>query len=92
MSSSNAKHKLRRYATILGIASAKQLTLKTFRASRATALALAGKPVHQILAAGEWRGAAFLRYCTEDALDAGAVLTASIIEDVNSEEEDELLP
>ena len=86
---SSSTHKLRRYATLVGIGAARQLGLKTFRASRATCLALQGKLVHHILAAGEWRSAAFLRYCSEDSLDAGAVLKASILEDADSADEDE---
>ena len=77
---SSAKQRLRRYAKLLGVQSSSELTLKTFRASRATTLALEGKPGHQRLEAGEWRSAAFLKYVSTDSLDAGAVLMKSVVE------------
>jgi hypothetical protein len=80
LSSGQAKSRLRRYASLLGVQGAPRLTLKTFRASRATALAKEGKPIHAILDAGEWKSAAFLRYASPDSLDAGALLTRSVQE------------
>ena len=56
-------------------------TFKAFRASGATALALQGEPLHQILDAGEWKSAAVLRYVSSDALDAGALLTQTVTND-----------
>ena len=77
--------KLRRYLTLLSVPGAEGATLKSFRASRATNLALAGKPVHAVLAAGEWKSAAVLAYANEDAFDRGAILTKTL-EESDSEE------
>jgi hypothetical protein len=82
---SQTKQKLRRYSRMLGVRESGTLILKTFRASRATALALQGRPMHQILEAGEWRSAAFLRYVTSDSLDAGAVLSSSVMAETDSD-------
>ena len=62
LSAAAAKMRLRRYASLCGIPGAQSATLTAFRASRATTLALQGKPLHQVLEAGEWRSAAVLRY------------------------------
>ena len=75
---SAAVQKLRRYARMLGVAGSCTLTLKTFRASRATSLALQGRPIHHILEAGEWRSAAFLKYASVDSLDRGALLQEAV--------------
>ena len=80
-SSMAAKMRLRRFASLLGLPGAQQVTLKIYRASKATALALQGKPVHQILEAGEWRSAAVLKYAAPEALDAGALLTQTVEND-----------
>jgi hypothetical protein len=81
ITNSQARHRLRRYATMLALPGADRVTLKVFRASRATALALQGKPIHHILEAGEWRSAAMLRYVSADTLDAGSLLTQSVLEE-----------
>ena len=86
---SQSTQKLRRYASMLGITGAQTMTLKTFRASRATALALQGKPVHAILAAGEWRSAAVLNYCSPDAMDAGALLQQAIMQEAEADEDED---
>ena len=65
---------LRRLLGLLGVPAADEFTLKTFRSGKATALARAGAPLGQILAAGEWRSKAFLNYVDEDAFDASQVL------------------
>ena len=81
ITNSQARHRLRRYATMLALPGADRVTLKVFRASRATALALQGKPIRHILEAGEWRSAAMLRYVSADTLDAGSLLTQSVLEE-----------
>ena len=81
ISATAAKQKLQRYAMMLGLKGAGMATLKTFRASRATNLALQGRPIHAILEAGEWRSAAMLKYVTPEALDRGAMLTTAILEE-----------
>ena len=82
---SQAVKKLRRYLTLLSVPGAESATLKSFRASRATNLALQGKTVHAVLAAGEWKSAAVLAYANEDAFDRGAILTKTL-EESDSEE------
>ena len=72
------ERRLRRNALLCGIPGSQAATLKAFRASRATSLALQGKPLHQVLEAGEWKSAAILRYVSPDALDAGALLTQTV--------------
>ena len=44
------------------------------KAGRATSLAAAGSPIGVILAAGEWKSSAFLRYCQADEISVSAVL------------------
>ena len=78
LSASQAQRKLRRYLTLLQVPGAHTATLKCFRASKATYMADQGRPIHQILAAGEWRCAAILNYANEDSLDRGAVLLQSL--------------
>jgi hypothetical protein len=53
-------------------------TLKTFRAGKATALAEAGAPLGQILAAGEWKSKAFLNYVDEDVFDSVQFLSQAM--------------
>ena len=45
------------------------LTVKGFRAGRATDMAKKGSSLGTILCAGEWRSSAFLRYIDEDVVD-----------------------
>eukprot|EP00930_Biecheleria_cincta_P003118 TRINITY_DN104055_c0_g1_i1.p1 TRINITY_DN104055_c0_g1~~TRINITY_DN104055_c0_g1_i1.p1 ORF type:complete len:613 (-),score=63.61 TRINITY_DN104055_c0_g1_i1:266-2104(-) len=60
---------VRRFLTILEFPRVEQLTLKSFRAGKATEMAKRGCSLGTILCAGEWRSAAFLRYVDEDAVD-----------------------
>ena len=60
---------IQRFLKILEFPRADQLTLKGFRAGRATEMAKRGCSLGTILCAGEWRSAAFLRYVDEDAVD-----------------------
>ena len=69
---------LRRYLILLGDPRAPVITLKSFRAGKATAMATEGEPLGQILQAGEWRSAAVFRYTNEDMVDAGYVLRATL--------------
>ena len=78
MTQTVAQRKLRRYLTLLSVPGATDATLKSFRASRATNLALQGKPLHKILQAGEWRSQALLNYASEDSLDRGQVLASTL--------------
>ena len=78
LTQAQAQHKLRRYLTMLSVPGATTATLKTFRASRATNLALQGKPLHRILQAGEWRSQALLCYANKGALDRGQILRTTL--------------
>ena len=64
--------------------SASTFTLKSFRAGKANALAAAGLPLGQILAAGEWRCSAILNYVDEDTFDSFSFLHSIC---VNSDDE-----
>ena len=63
---------LRRSLAILQTEGAAQFTLKSFRAGHATELATSGAAWSQILAAGEWKSLAALRYIDADAVDSAA--------------------
>jgi hypothetical protein len=60
---------LRSLLSQLGETRAQSLTLKAFRAGRATHMASAGCSLGDILLAGEWRSAAFLKYVQIDTVD-----------------------
>ena len=75
------KQAVRRMLTLLGHKDANRCTLKAFRAGRATSLAAAGSPIGVILAAGEWKSSAFLRYCQADEISVSAVLEVVCAED-----------
>ena len=64
---------VRKSLILLGIQGAEACSLKAFRAGRATSLAK-HHPIGTILAAGEWKSKAFLRYCHAEDLDITAVL------------------
>jgi hypothetical protein len=88
ISATAAQQRLRRYAKLCTVPGAAQTTLKVFRASRATNLALAGKPLHMIMQAGEWRSSAVLHYCSEEALDVGQMVQNTITEDAEDSAEE----
>ena len=69
---------VRRLLSQLGIGDACRYTLKAFRAGRATALAVAGCSIGDILRAGEWRSAAFLCYINEDDVDKAQLLNNAL--------------
>ena len=52
-----------RLLTLLSHNDASELTLKSFRAGRATSLAASGHSIGEILIAGESKSSAFLKYC-----------------------------
>ena len=81
-----AKKRLVKYLTLLEVPAAARVTLKTFRSSKATNLALAGRPLPHVLAAGEWKSAAIMNYVDESAFNKGAFLKQAI---ENSSDEDE---
>lgn len=70
---------LKKFLDLLAVDGSQSFTLKAFRAGKATALAEAGAPLGQLLAAGEWRSKAILNYVDEDVFD-GAQLIATEME------------
>lgn len=66
--------KLHRLLAMLLVAAPERYRWKGFRAGKASCMAAAGKPLPQILQAGEWRSAAMLAYVDPDILDAAAFL------------------
>ena len=82
--SSQYLKRLKQFLLVLGFQGATALTLKAFRAGKATELAAEGKTIGQILRAGEWKSAAFLAYIDEDAVDAAQLLDTTLAQ---SEEE-----
>ena len=76
---------VRRLLTLLGHPSAQQCTLKGFRAGRATSLAATVSPLCDILAAGEWRLSAFLRYCQTDELSVPGLLAVVVENDADED-------
>ena len=75
---------LKKFLAMLAVDGAESFTLKAFRAGKATALAEAGAPLGQLLAAGEWRSKAILNYVDEDVFD-GAQLIAAEMENSDCE-------
>ena len=82
-----AKSKLKRYCSMLSFPGAHAVSLKVLRASKATNLALAGKPLHEVLQSGEWRSAAVLRYARPEALDLGSMVTAEVMKEQDTDDE-----
>ena len=78
MTSNIAKKKLIKYLTLLDVPAAATATLKSFRSSKATNLALSGRPLPYVLAAGEWKSAAVMNSVDESAFDKGAFLRQAI--------------
>ena len=78
MTARAAKRKLVKYLSLLGHPGAQSASLRCFRGSKATNLALSGRTLPQVLAAGEWKSQAVLAYADEQAFDAGTFLVRSI--------------
>ena len=74
-SSSEFVRHLRRLLTLLQIPESDSLTLKAFRAGKATELAKAGLPLGKVMAAGEWKSGAVARYIDDDAVDAVSLMS-----------------
>lgn len=85
-SGSRAIVELRRRLAVLGIPCASEFVLQDFRRGHAQDLLLAGARLNVILAAGQWRSSAFLKYIDTAELEARAVLEAHFAE---SEAEDD---
>ena len=64
--------KLRRHLTLLGVPDANSYGLHAFRRGCAMDMAAAGAPLWQILAAGEWKSAAFRKYLDEHEIESMA--------------------
>ena len=76
---------LRHYLRELHFDRAGDVTLKTFRASAASAMVASGEPLARILAAGEWKSSAFLNYVDESEVDRQKYISSLL-----DAEEDEL--
>ena len=69
---------IRSCLSLLGLAKAERVTLKTFRSSRAFDLVKRGKPLQAILAAGEWVGSAMLNYVKLQQINEGVFLAQTL--------------
>ena len=58
---------------------ASQLTWKSFRVGHATHLAITGESLVQIMAAGEWRSAAFAGYVDPNSFDSEVFLNQTMV-------------
>lgn len=84
-SASQFLKEVKRMLALLGHPEASRCTLKGFRAGRATSLADAGYGIGDILAAGEWKSSAFLRYCQADGVSVPGLL--HVVLDCEEDEE-----
>ena len=80
-----AKNLLRRYLRLLQIRGASTATMKCIRAGKATALAMAGSNIQDILKLGGWKGAGALSYIDVARVDQAHQLRQSV--EGSSEEE-----
>ena len=80
---------LRRVLGILGVDQAEIYRCHDIRRGHALDLQLAGSPLHEILAAGEWRSPAFLQYMDRHALERDTVHEAHGLEDAMDSDGDE---
>ena len=67
---------------------ASQLTWKSFRVGHATHLAITGESLGQIMAAGEWRSAAFAACVDPNSLDAEVFLNQTMVMSDNEEDDE----
>ena len=67
---------------------ASELSWKSFRVGHATHLAITGKDLGQIMAAGEWRSAAFAAYADPNAFDTEVFLNQTMTMSDNEDEDD----
>ena len=58
---------------------ASELYWKSFRVGHATHLAITGKDLGQIMAAGEWKSSAFAAYVDPNALDTEVFLNQTMV-------------
>ena len=72
---------LRKILQRLGVADADLVSLKTFRASKATAMVAAGDGLAKVLEAWDWRSHAFLAYVNESAVDRQRFVQMLVAED-----------
>lgn len=74
---------LRRLLTLLQVLGAAQFGFKSFRAGKATTMALSGIALPDVMRAGEWSSAACLAYAGSDDCDHGAMFKHAIDNDVD---------
>ena len=67
---------MKRLLTFIGVEHPNSYGLKAFRRGCATDMALAGKPLYEILQAGEWKSAAFREYLDRNELEPLAFMNA----------------
>ena len=80
---------LRRLLGVTGVRHAELYWCHDIRRGHALDLQLAGSPLHEILAAGEWRSPAFLQYLDRHALERDMVHEAQGLEDALDSDGDE---
>ena len=73
-----ANNMLRRYLRSLPVPVADFATLKCIRAGKATALAMAGCSVPDMLKSGEWRGACAISYIDAARVDQAQLLRQNV--------------
>ena len=85
-----ALSELRRMLEILGTPKAREYRCHDLRRGHALDLQLRGAPLHEILAAGEWRSPAFLEYLDRHAAERDMVQEAQGLSDVMDSDDEEL--
>ena len=68
-SARNFVESIRSFVGALNYGSPRDISLKSFRAGKATQLASDGHSLGKILQSGEWRSGAFLRYVDTEAVE-----------------------
>ena len=86
VSGNNAIAELRRRLSAIGVPCASEYILQDFRRGHAQDLLMSGARLNVILAAGQWRSAAFLKYIDVAELEARAVLEAHFAQSDNEDE------
>ena len=73
---------------VLHVGEAGQVTWKSFCVGHATHLAITGESLGQIMAAGEWRSAAFAAYVDPNSLDREVFLNQTMVMSDNEEDDE----
>jgi hypothetical protein len=78
ISASDFNSELRSRGSVLGVRSSELLCSRSFRRGHARDLVDRGARIGEILAAGQWRSAAFLEYMDHEKLECDAVIEAHL--------------